>query len=108
MICSACKMVCYCTVEHQKADWSMHKGDCKVFKRNGLKAFFYRDTNMLARFPLQSRADRNNCGNARFKKQGYVFPTIGCAICCSEEGMLRPDYIIFLNKNYQLTRIKFT
>jgi hypothetical protein len=92
MSCSGCKMVCYCTVEHQKADWSEHKGDCKVFKRNGLKAFFYRDANMLARFPLESRNDRNQCGKARFKKQGYVFPTIGCAICCSEEGILMLDF----------------
>jgi hypothetical protein len=75
--CSGCKMVCYCSIEHQKADWSNHKNDCKVFKRNGLKAFFYQDSRMLSRFPLQSSIDR---------EQDSATPSIECDICCSEKG----------------------
>jgi len=82
--CSACKMVCYCSVEHQKADWISHKEECKVFQRNKLKAFFYRDEVMLVRYPLRSYSD--GCDEARFRKRGYVEPTVGCEICSCNAG----------------------
>ena len=71
----------------------MHKGDCKVFQRNKLQAFFYDDAVMLARFPLQSKADRNSNGESRFLKQKYVMPTIGCSICCSDKGVFLESYL---------------
>lgn len=35
-VCSACKNVSYCSVEHQKKDWKRHKSTCKpyIVKRN--------------------------------------------------------------------------
>lgn len=30
--CAACKSVAYCSVEHQKQDWSQHKVACRPFK----------------------------------------------------------------------------
>jgi hypothetical protein len=29
--CSRCKRVCYCSKEHQKSHWKIHKTDCKPF-----------------------------------------------------------------------------
>lgn len=50
--CGACKMICYCCVEHQKKDWKVHKLECKVFKRLGIQALFYNDVDILKKFPL--------------------------------------------------------
>lgn len=33
MLCSRCRNVRYCSPEHQKADWSRHKKDCKTHKK---------------------------------------------------------------------------
>ena len=85
LVCSSCKMVCYCCHEHQKADWPLHKDDCKAFRRNEIKAFFYKDEQMLIRFPLTNKNKRNACGKGRFYKRGYACPTIGCTICNCEE-----------------------
>ncbi|XP_035711296.1 SET domain-containing protein SmydA-8-like [Folsomia candida] len=30
-ICTACKNVAYCSVEHQKKDWKSHKSSCRVY-----------------------------------------------------------------------------
>jgi hypothetical protein len=51
-MCAACKMVKYCCVEHQKADWKFHKLDCRCFRRLDMRAVFYTDSEMLSRFPL--------------------------------------------------------
>jgi len=54
-------MVMYCSPDHQKDDWQQHKEECKVFRCIGLHAAFYRDADMLARFPLKPPpADRFN------------------------------------------------
>jgi hypothetical protein len=55
-MCSACKMVKYCCVDHQKADWKHHKQDCRCFKRINARAVFYTDSEMLSRFPLSEAA----------------------------------------------------
>ncbi|PNH13007.1 hypothetical protein TSOC_000005 [Tetrabaena socialis] len=47
--CSACRMVCYCSQEHQRADWRAHKSECAVFRRLGMTARFYTDEQILAR-----------------------------------------------------------
>lgn len=30
--CSACGLIYYCSVEHQKSHWKVHKGNCKAYK----------------------------------------------------------------------------
>jgi hypothetical protein len=52
--CGQCKMVMYCGAEHQAQDWKVHKLDCEVFQRNEIKAEFYTDDIMLAKFPFRA------------------------------------------------------
>ncbi|ORZ39622.1 hypothetical protein BCR44DRAFT_1458389 [Catenaria anguillulae PL171] len=58
--CSGCRMVRYCSPEHQKADWNAHKLDCKCFRRLGVTAKFYSDEEMLAKYPLRTRKELKN------------------------------------------------
>lgn len=30
--CSGCGLIYYCSVEHQKSHWKVHKGNCKAYK----------------------------------------------------------------------------
>ena len=42
MFCSGCEQVCYCSREHQKADWKRHRGACKSWQQdpNNPHSFF--------------------------------------------------------------------
>eukprot|EP00603_Paraphysomonas_imperforata_P002208 CAMPEP_0114421074 /NCGR_PEP_ID=MMETSP0103-20121206/4888_1 /TAXON_ID=37642 ORGANISM="Paraphysomonas imperforata, Strain PA2" /NCGR_SAMPLE_ID=MMETSP0103 /ASSEMBLY_ACC=CAM_ASM_000201 /LENGTH=263 /DNA_ID=CAMNT_0001589579 /DNA_START=108 /DNA_END=899 /DNA_ORIENTATION=- len=109
--CTGCKMVHYCSKEHQKEDWSTHKMDCKVFKRNGLQGCFYTDDEILARYPLKEPSttkevdgDKDKCRdeNEDDSEEEYsdeeeeTLPqsiidilesgNASCPICCCEPG----------------------
>lgn len=56
--CGACKTVQYCCPEHQRDDWPIHKEECKVFQRLGIRATFYKDADMLEKYPLQTPSRR--------------------------------------------------
>ena len=62
LACSACKMVQYCTKEHELADWQTHKKDCKVFRRISVQALFYTDTEILDLFPLSTFKGKKTTG----------------------------------------------
>ena len=76
MKCSGCSMVMYCGREHQSADWSSHKGDCKVFQRNKVKGFFYTDEDMMSRFRMRPPGS----------KVASSLPRDSCGICYSSPG----------------------
>lgn len=51
-MCASCSMVVYCSKEHQRDDWDIHKKDCKVFRRLNIQACFYIDAVILVKYPL--------------------------------------------------------
>jgi hypothetical protein len=69
-------MAMYCCVEHQKQDWPLHKLDCQVFKRLDIRAVFYKDEDMLTKFPLRSPAAAQ-----RLCKESKVDTSGGCPLC---------------------------
>ena len=76
--CSRCTMVCYCSVEHQKADWKRHKKECKKLKQLGLWGCVFDEKKELARIPIGSQSEQGAAPRAE--------DTLGRTTCAASAG----------------------
>lgn len=93
-VCSGCRIVCYCSYEHQKQDWPDHKDICKcigkILKNNNWKSLF--------NSPLKSLTWSTVCSTnmllvelelcrmlTAYERQILMFPNI-CAYCKMYSG----------------------
>ena len=83
--CSRCTMVCYCSVEHQKADWKRHKKECKKLKQLGLWGCVFDEKKELARFPIGSQSEQGAAPRA----EDTPGPDDVCGICGSKSNLER-------------------
>ena len=50
--CAKCKLVFYCSKEHQMQDWPRHKIDCRHLKESDLRRKYFNTAEELTKFPL--------------------------------------------------------
>ncbi|KAJ8921030.1 hypothetical protein NQ315_015826 [Exocentrus adspersus] len=89
--CSRCRVVAYCSKEHQKADWKYHKELCKAITKtdsgeNGLDRLEVRDWVEFRKYNiLRAHLWQKELGRAlkTFESQMWMFPR-ACAVCFSK------------------------
>lgn len=86
--CSNCKCLAYCSKEHQKADWKIHKELCKVISSTE-KDFFnfevkaYEDFQTLRYMRCAAWQNKLNRPLENFENQIWMFPKV-CVVCYSK------------------------
>lgn len=88
-ICGNCKTLAYCSKEHQKHDWKLHKDICKVISStdNDFSDFpvkTYEDFQTIRYIRCTAWQNRLNRPLENFENQMWMFPRV-CAVCYSKD-----------------------
>lgn len=91
-ICGNCKTLAYCSKEHQKQDWKLHKDLCKVISstENDFSDFpvkTYEDFQTIRYIRCTAWQNRLNRPLENFENQMWMFPRV-CAVCYSKDVKL--------------------
>lgn len=88
-ICGNCKTLAYCSKDHQKQDWKLHKDICKVISttENDFSDFpvkTYEDFQTIRYIRCTAWQNRLNRPLENFENQMWMFPRV-CAVCYSKD-----------------------
>lgn len=88
-VCGNCKTLAYCSKEHQKQDWKIHKDICKVISttENNFSEFIvksYEDYQSIRYIRCTAWQNRLNRPLENFENQMWMFPRV-CAVCYSKD-----------------------
>lgn len=91
-ICGNCKTLAYCSKEHQKHDWKIHKDICKIISStdkdfSDFSVKTYEDFQTIRYIRCTAWQNRLNRPLDNFENQMWMFPRV-CAVCYSKDVKL--------------------
>eukprot|EP01094_Clydonella_sp_ATCC50884_P004983 TRINITY_DN13966_c0_g1_i1.p1 TRINITY_DN13966_c0_g1~~TRINITY_DN13966_c0_g1_i1.p1 ORF type:complete len:266 (+),score=62.95 TRINITY_DN13966_c0_g1_i1:82-879(+) len=81
--CGGCGCVFYCSREHQKQDWKIHKSECKAVAAKGMWGRGYTTEDSFERIPLMTRE------NISARVASPIPADASCAICGRSASSVR-------------------